>query len=89
MATATVKVIPPVPQEPVSEYTLVLSEKEAKALYTVLEAVGGSPTNSGRKHAQSIYSALHRIGLRNENLDSSDSFQEGAMRLYWRDGVGL
>jgi len=88
MATATVKVIPPVPQEPVREYTLVLSEKEAKALYAVLQSVGGSPTHSGRKHTQSIYDALYRIGLRIENL-SSDFFKEGETRLYWRDGAGL
>lgn len=58
MATATAKLKQPVIQ-PLESVTLTLNPDEVQTLITVLNRIGGSPSNSPRKHTQSISDALH------------------------------
>jgi hypothetical protein len=50
------------PVEPVVEFTLVLSEEEARALQAVFACVGGSPDRSRRGLIQNVYYALSAAG---------------------------
>lgn len=43
--------------------TLVLSMDEAKAVAAILGSVGGSPTDTPRKHTQSALVALENAGV--------------------------
>lgn len=61
MAKCTVKTkeVPVTKIENVNEYTLVLSEEEAKTLKFLLGKVTGDNIHSTRKHTDSIYFSLH------------------------------
>lgn len=47
----------------ISEVTLTLSEDEARTLLEITGKIGGSPTESDRRHTDAIGSALYRAGL--------------------------
>lgn len=66
MATATAKLKQPVIQ-PLESVTLTLNPDEVQTLIAVLNRIGGSPSNSPRKHTQSISNALY------EALNSVDA----------------
>jgi len=48
--------------EQVDAFYLNLTPEEAGALLDILYKIGGSPTRSGRKHADSIFDALLKAG---------------------------
>lgn len=60
MATATKN---PPPQTPPPTYTLELSQEEAQTLADVLSRVGGSMTDSRRRHTQAILDTLGDVGV--------------------------
>ena len=68
MAKASKKLIRVVEE---NEYTLTLNEKEIQTLTSILGYIGGSPTRSRRKYADSIAEALRTIGF-DINTDSKD-----------------
>lgn len=51
-------------QEVLTNYTLHLSEAEARALYSVVELIGGDRVHSSRRHTDSIYAALESTGIK-------------------------
>lgn len=61
MATVRVTRTTPVPPPPpIAKVDLSLSFEEAQFLSAVLSRIGGSPSNTIRKHAESIRSALEK-----------------------------
>ncbi len=51
------------------EYTLRLTEAEARTLMAIYMAVGGCPSKSPRKHVDAIASALSTAGLYSWGLE--------------------
>jgi hypothetical protein len=53
---------------------LQLTPEEATVLYTILKRVGGSPSTSSRKHADSMLNAIVDAGVR---LSNGTTFTSG------------
>ena len=82
MAKASKKLIRVVEE---NEYTLTLNEKEIQTLTSILGFIGGSPTKSRRKYADSIAKALRTVGF-DTNTDPTD-ISLHSRAIYFEDEV--
>lgn len=82
MAKASKKIIRVVEE---NEYTLTLNEKEIQTLTSILARVGGSPTKSRRKYADSIAEALRTVGF-DTTFDPTD-INSFSRAIYFEDEV--
>ena len=62
-------------------YYFCLSEKEVATLRRILENVGGSPINSARKHADTIFDYVCQTGVHSTN----NSFTTNSRSLMFKD----
>lgn len=73
---AKAKLIPPVPVTP--NVQLELTPEEAQTLLDITRNIGGNPTETRRKHSDSIASALRSVGYtsnsRPYDIESNSSF---------------
>ena len=87
MAKAIKNVIPPPVVEPKVEVVLTLSKDEAETLLAILGRVGGSPVNSRRKYAQSIFYALGDLSLDENPSGTPDLVSHGS--LHFADRIDM
>jgi hypothetical protein len=78
MAKATFLAVPAV-----RHINLQLSQDEAQTMRTILNFVGGSPTESRRKHASAVTAALQSLGVI-QNVDDVRG-QAGDRGIYFND----
>ena len=89
MATATAKLKQPIVQ-PLESITLTLNEDEVRTLMAIFSRIGGSQTNSARKHVESIGRALDDalssvgIGLGHSHVKVDESVIRSGL-IYFED----
>lgn len=73
-ANIEVKVVPVTNYNTVEVINLELTKEEAETLRFILNRIGGTPSNSPRKHADSITTALRHVGIQLPKLGVNDSW---------------
>lgn len=69
---ASIEVVKPViPPPPSNDYLLRITQDELDTLWAILRLVGGHPTETGRRYANSVYDAINPHNrVRPENVRS-------------------